>query len=166
MDKNVQLQGGVTMKTKKICETAIIAAIYVVLTMINPISWGVMQFRVSNVMCALPFRDKKYAAGVLLGIGIANAFSPLGMIDVAFGVAAEALCYLLFVWGPLKNTNIATKLISLSIFVSLIIGAELNIVYSAPYFITVFGLFISTIVIVTIGDFAVARPITRVLERM
>lgn len=153
------------MKTKRICETAIIAAIYVVLTMINPISWGAMQFRISNIMCTLPFRDNKYAAGIILGIGIANAFSPLGLIDVAFGVAAETMCYILFVWGPLKNTHISAKLISLSVFVAVIIGAELNIFYSAPYLVTAASLFVSTLAIVTIGDFAVARPIVKTLKK-
>lgn len=150
------------MKSKKMCKTAIVAAIYVVLTMLNPISWGVMQFRISNMMCSLPFRKSEYALGIILGIGISNLFSPLGVIDVFFGVIAETSCYLLFVWGPFKNTNIAIKLISLSLIVATIIGAELHLVYGSPYMATAFGLFISTLVVVSIGDIVLANPITKI----
>ena len=43
----------------EMCRVAIIAAVYVALTMVNPISWGTMQFRVANLVCVLPFIDKK-----------------------------------------------------------------------------------------------------------
>lgn len=39
----------------EMCRVAIIAAVYVALTMVNPISWGTMQFRVANLVCVLPF---------------------------------------------------------------------------------------------------------------
>ena len=71
--------------TKALCQTAVVAALYVALTTLNPLSWGVIQFRVANMLCALPFKDKRYAPAVLLGIAIANATSPFGPVDVLFG---------------------------------------------------------------------------------
>ena len=75
--------------TRALCQTAVVAALYVALTTLNPLSWGAIQFRVANMLCALPFKDKKYAPAVLLGIAIANATSPFGPVDVAFGLMAE-----------------------------------------------------------------------------
>lgn len=54
--------------TKALCQTAVVAALYVALTTLNPLSWGVVQFRVANMLCALPFKDKRYAPAVLLGL--------------------------------------------------------------------------------------------------
>ena len=58
----------------EMCRVAIIAAVYVALTMVNPISWGTMQFRVANLVCVLPFLDRRYSPAILLGVGLANAF--------------------------------------------------------------------------------------------
>ena len=41
--------------TKALCQTAVVAALYVALTTLNPLSWGAVQFRVANMLCALPF---------------------------------------------------------------------------------------------------------------
>ena len=86
--------------TKALCQTAVVAALYVALTTLNPLSWGAVQFRVANMLCALPFKDKRYAPAVLLGIAIANATSPFGPVDVLFGLLAEGTAYALVVWGP------------------------------------------------------------------
>lgn len=83
--------------TKTLCQTAVVAALYVALTTLNPLSWGAIQFRVANMLCALPFRDKRYAPAVLLGIALANAMSPFGPVDVVFGLMAEGTAYALVV---------------------------------------------------------------------
>ena len=89
--------------TKALCQTAVVAALYVALTTLNPLSWGVVQFRVANMLCALPFKDKRYAPAVLLGIAIANATSPFGPVDVLFGLLAEGTAYALVVWVHLED---------------------------------------------------------------
>lgn len=138
-------------KTKDLCICAIVAALYVALTLVNPISWSFMQFRISNMLCALPFFNKKTAPGILAGIAIANMFSPLGVVDVVFGVSAELIAYLLVVWGPLKNIPWAIKAMILSLSVAAIIGIELRLVYFSPLMLNVAGLFVSTFVIVGAG---------------
>ena len=105
--------------TKAICQTAVVAALYVALTTLNPLSWGVIQFRVANMLCALPFKDKRYAPAVLLGIAIANATSPFGPVDVLFGLLAEGTAYALVVWGPWKRLGILWKAVILSLSVAL-----------------------------------------------
>lgn len=126
--------------TKALCQTAVVAALYVALTTLNPLSWGVVQFRVANMLCALPFKDKRYAPAVLLGIAIANATSPFGPVDVLFGLLAEGTAYALVVWGPWKRLGILWKAVILSLSVALFIGVELSMMVGAPFWLTSTGL--------------------------
>lgn len=146
------------MRIKNICLCGIIAALYVALTLINPISWGSLQFRVANILCVLPFVCKKTASGILIGIAIANFFSPLGIVDVLFGIAAEGLAYLLTVWGPGKSFPIVVKVLFLSFCVAAIVGAELTMVYQIPYLVNFVSLFISTLCITGLGAAVMYTP--------
>lgn len=135
----------------EMCRAAIVAAVYVALTMVNPISWGTMQFRVANLVCVLPFLDRRYSPAILLGVGLANAFSPLGIIDVAFGVGTHAMCHALFVFGPGRKLPILAKEAALSIMVAVFIGAELTMLYGVPYAVNAASLFVSTAAILLAG---------------
>lgn len=146
------------MRIKNTCLCGVIAALYVALTLINPISWGSLQFRVANILCVLPFVCKKTASGILIGIAIANFFSPLGVVDVLFGITAEGLAYLLTVWGPGKDFSIVVKVLFLSLCVATIVGAELTLVYQIPYLINLVSLFISTLCITGLGAAVMYTP--------
>lgn len=84
-------------------EAAIIAALYFVLTMaIAPLSYGqlgMMQIRVSEALCVLPFFTPAAIPGLFVGCVLANLFSFLGIVDVIFGslatLAAAAITYLI-----------------------------------------------------------------------
>ena len=74
------------VNTKFLVSTALIAAIYVVMTLaIAPMSFGMVQVRFSEMLMLMAFIDKKYAPGLALGCFIANCFSPFGMMDIVFG---------------------------------------------------------------------------------
>ena len=74
MEKNI------TKRTKELMNTAMVAAVYAVLTLaIAPLSFGMVQVRFSEMLMLLAFFDKKYAPGLILGCFIANCFSPFGM---------------------------------------------------------------------------------------
>ena len=86
MNKNI-------VNTKFLVSTALIAAIYVVMTLaIAPLSFGMIQIRISEVLMLMAFIDKKYAPGLVLGCFIANCFSPFGMMDVVFGLHSGFSC--------------------------------------------------------------------------
>ena len=77
--------------TKFLAVTAMIAALYAVLTLaISPLSYGMIQVRFSEMLMLLAFIDKKYAPGLTLGCFIANCFSPFWMLDIVFGTACTA----------------------------------------------------------------------------
>lgn len=152
------------VKSKELCRTALIAALYVALTMFNPLSWGAIQFRVANVLCAVPLVKRNYAAAVLLGIAIANAASPFGPIDVLFGLAAEGVAYALVVWGPLNRLATEAKAVILSVCVAMIVGAELVLMTGAPFWAVSPGLFVGTIVVVEAGVLILQHtPLERVI---
>lgn len=152
------------MKTKEMCRMALVAALYVALTTLNPLSWGAVQFRVANVLCAIPLVKKNYAPAVLLGIAIANATSPFGPVDVLFGLAAEGIAYAWVVWGPLKWMPAVVKAFILSLCVALIVGSELVLMTGAPFWAVSPGLFVGTIVVVEAGVLILQHtPLERII---
>lgn len=71
---------------------AMIGAIYVVLTLIfAPISYGMIQVRISEALMVLPFFTPAAIPGLFIGCLIANIFGGLGMPDIVFGSLATLL---------------------------------------------------------------------------
>lgn len=85
------------MKLKSLTKTAIIGALYCGLTLIlAPISYGVVQFRISEVLTVLPKFSKSSIAGLTVGCFLANyigmAFmGSAGIIDVVLGTLATLI---------------------------------------------------------------------------
>ncbi|MEI3175151.1 MAG: QueT transporter family protein [Lachnospiraceae bacterium] len=71
---------------------ALIAALYVVLTMLfEPISFGPVQFRISETLVVLPFFTPAAIPGVTIGCFLANLFSGAVVMDVALGSLATLI---------------------------------------------------------------------------
>lgn len=69
-----------------ITRAGVIAAIYVVLTVIlGEKSFGPIQVRISEALTILPFVDTAAIPGVFVGCFLANLFGGLGFVDVVFG---------------------------------------------------------------------------------
>ncbi|MHC1678971.1 MAG: QueT transporter family protein [Candidatus Cryosericum sp.] len=84
--------------TAQITRAALIAAMYIVFTMVPPfsaISYGAVQFRLGEALVLLPFLLDEAVLGVVVGCLVANMFSPFGLIDVVIGTAVTALAALL-----------------------------------------------------------------------
>ena len=68
---------------------ALVGALYAGMTLIlMPISYGPMQFRVSEVLCVLPYFLPETAWGLWIGCVIANIYSAYGILDIVFGSLA------------------------------------------------------------------------------
>ena len=81
-----------TKNTRSIVTTAIVAALYATLTLsLSFISYGPIQFRLSEVMTLLPLFNKKYILGLTLGCFLANLLGPYGVPDIIFGTIAIAI---------------------------------------------------------------------------
>lgn len=126
---------------------AVLAALYVVTTAINPIGYGIVQLRISAVISMLPFFRKEYRLYCIAAVAIANFFSPLGFIDVAAGVLLWTLAYYLI--GRLRNIYVIC--IAAAILSGVIIGAELSLVLKAPFVWNLVSITISQAVVFFIG---------------
>ncbi len=85
---------------RKIAFAAVVAGVYATLTMaLAPISYGPVQFRISEVLCILPFFFPFSVWGLFVGCVIANLLSAYGLLDIVFGSFATllaALCMMAF----------------------------------------------------------------------
>ena len=84
-EKNTTI-GNMTLRNMTI--NSIIAAVYIVLTaLLQPVSFGAIQFRVSEVFNHLVVYNKRYFFGIVVGVFIANLFfSEFLPMDLIFGV--------------------------------------------------------------------------------
>ena len=76
----------------KITQGAVIAALYAVLTVIfAPISFGMMQVRVAEVLTVLPMFTPAAVPGLFVGCIIANLFGGAAVPDIIFGSIATLI---------------------------------------------------------------------------
>ena len=166
------------LTVRDLADIAIVAAIYVVLTItppLNAISYGAFQFRISEMMNFLAFYNPKYIIGVTLGCMIANFFS-FGLIDVVVGGGSTLVFLSLGVWlfskyskDYLFNGLIRKDHFFFSILFSIsmvTIATELYFIADAPFFFTWFttgiGEFASLIVgAIIIGKIGQRIDLTR-----
>ena len=82
--------------TKKLTQAAMIAALYAALTLIlEPLSFGAVQFRVAEALTILPVFASGAVPGLAVGCLIANLLSGAPWFDVVFGTLATLLGALL-----------------------------------------------------------------------
>ena len=113
---------------RDIAKNGIIAALYVVITVLTPaISYLGVQVRLAEMLILLVFFNRKYSFGMILGCLIANIFSPLGWPDIVFGTLATALSCLGICF--MKHLFLAT--LFPVILNGIIVGAELAIIFPA-----------------------------------
>lgn len=86
------MQKNEIFNVKNLTRLALVAALYVVLTLaIYPIEYGPIQCRISEILVLLCFYRKDYASALIVGCLIANLFGPYGLWDVIFGTLATAV---------------------------------------------------------------------------
>lgn len=135
-------------KSKEIVYSALVAALYCVLTVfLAPISFGAIQFRLSEALTLLAVLSPSYIAGLSLGCALSNAIgfmmgaNILGAFDILFGTLATflaAVCSYLFKNVRFKGLPLISALFP-AIFNGIIIGGEICIVllneFSLPVFL-------------------------------
>lgn len=133
--------------TRRITQIALIAAVYAVLTIaLAPISYGNIQFRVSEVLTLLAYFNPVFIPGLTIGTFIANLMSPLGLIDIIFGTLATFIS--VFLMSKMKRLWIASLM---PVLVNgAIIGLELNYLFQLPLWLTMFQVAFGEFVVVTV----------------
>lgn len=119
------------INTRNLITAAVVGALYAVLTMVlAPISYGALQFRVSEVLCILPFFMPFTAWGLFVGCIVANLMSTAGVLDVVFGSLATLITCLCIAWCGKKGNTLKARLLACLMPVvwnGLIVGATLTI---------------------------------------
>ena len=132
---------------QEICLNGLIAAMYAVLTIfLAPISYGSIQFRVSEILVLLCFFNKRYAIGLILGCLIANCFSPTAVLDVPFGTIATALACL----GIMFSKHLLVAISFPVVFNALIIGWELTF-FEQPFWFSALFVGLGELAVMTVG---------------
>lgn len=79
-------------RTKFLTQSAMIAALYVVLVeAFKPISHGIMQIRVAEILTVLPYFTPAAVPGLTIGVLISNIIGPNGPLDIILGTLATLI---------------------------------------------------------------------------
>ena len=158
-------------KAKFITQPAIVAALYVALTLaLSFISYGPIQFRVAEILVLLVFIEKKYFLGLALGCAISNAFSPLGIIDVIVGTSATvvALLFIILIRKFLGDNKKALIIASLGPVISnaIFVGIELTVLFKElPFIVNAAYVALGEFVVVTIVGTIIFPKIRKIIEK-
>ena len=138
-----------------ITKIAIVAALYVVLTVIvSPLSYAGIQLRFSEGLDHLVVFNKRYVWALTIGCFIANLFSPMGIIDIIFGTLetflAAGITYLL---SKISSSIFIKLLISILIntLMMWIIALELHLYNNLPFWPTYGTVALGEFISLTIG---------------
>lgn len=118
----------------KLAFAAVVGALYAILTMVlAPISYGPLQFRISEAMCVLSYFTPAAAWGLFIGCAIANTLSAAGLPDVIFGSLATLIaCLGMSAVGKHMKDSLKSRLLAcfLPVIVNaVIVGAMLTYAY-------------------------------------
>lgn len=81
--------------TRRLCLAAVIAALYAAITIVTaPLSYGLVQFRLSEALIVLCPLAPSLGVGLTLGCFLANLFSTVTALDALIGTLATALACL------------------------------------------------------------------------
>ncbi len=133
----------------------IIAAVYTAVTvMLGYLSYGELQFRVSDAMMILPLVrgiGLEAVVGLTIGGFLGNLTSPFIPWDWLFGplanLAASLLVYLVGRTGLNTYIKVAASTLLAALAISVIVGYELTAIYGLPWLTTVY-IFVSEVVVI------------------
>lgn len=141
--------------TRVIVKTAVIAAIYTVFTLgLSFMSYGNIQFRVSEIMTLLAFFDPIAIGGLTLGCFLANLLGPNGLPDALIGTPATLISVMaIAITGRLTKQSRGGLIIASlwpTVFNGLIIGYLLHKMFNLPLFLTMGEVALGEFVVITL----------------
>lgn len=148
---------------------ALTATVYVTLCYIfGPISFGPIQFRISEVLCLLAIDYPWAILGVSIGCQLVNTFiGGLGMVDIVFGTLSTVIsCLLAYLFR--NRLYMGYPIISALMFVivnALIIGTELAYILNTPKLLFVYMLQVGIgELLVTIIGLPIYKKVKKVID--
>ena len=111
---------------------AMIGAIYALLTLIfAPISYGVIQVRIAEMLMVLPFFTPAAIPGLFVGCVIANIFGGYGILDIVFG----SLATLISAYLVSKISNKYLVPLPQVLINAVVVGMVLHLVLELPFYL-------------------------------
>ena len=164
-----------SMSVRRMAFSAAVAAVYAALTMfLAPISYGPLQFRMSEALCILPFFFPFTAWGLYVGCVIANLLSQFGILDVVFGSLATLVAGLCSAWLGKKHPESWLRCVLSClmpvVFNALIIGGIIALSTADPFnSAPLWLIFAANALQVGLGEavvmFAIGLPLMRILPK-
>jgi len=112
---------------------AMIGAIYAVLTVLfAPISYGMIQVRIAEMLMVLPYFTKAAIPGLFVGCLIANVFGGHGLLDIVFGSLATLISA--YIVSKIDNRYLVP--LPPVIINAVIVGMVLSVVLELPFYLT------------------------------
>ena len=145
-----------------IATSAVIAALYVVLTLpFAQFAFGPIQFRLAEIMVVLPIFTPAAIPGLTLGCFLANLLNPMGpnVIDMIFGSLATLIAAILTRWVYQKTVKlIKTKRNVLALIPPVIVNGLIVGTY-LPFILTSDGQVTGTLIAVNILYVALSEAV-------
>lgn len=146
---------------KFIAESAIIAALYVVTTwLLAPISYGAIQFRISEVLMLLVVLNPKFSFALILGCFISNTTSSLGWYDMVFGTLATVIAIIPMCFIRKMPIAAIFPVLSNAFIVSLELGIAFNL-WNIAYWYNVFTIALGEAVVL----YLLGIPLTSAISK-
>ncbi len=145
---------------KGLAFAAVYASVYyVVSTFLGPLSFSVLNFRLSDSLLALvPVVGMPAVVGHTIGVFVTNIFSPLGPLDLANTIPSFVCSWLIF---RLRNLSVLLGLSIYTIVLGLTVSLLISYVTNIP-FLFAFASVTAGIGIVVIGaGYIIYRAILR-----
>jgi uncharacterized membrane protein len=143
------------ISTRRVVMAALIAAIYAVLTVgLAPISFGVIQFRFSEILKVFVLFDPFLAFGIGLGTFLANTFSPMvgpweliwmPITDMLGGFLAWGLYWLI------RKKSVFPSMILYAITTGLAVGLMLSFFGFGAWYIAALPIIASEMILLIVG---------------
>ncbi|MFT9057209.1 MAG: QueT transporter family protein [Ethanoligenens sp.] len=150
-------------KIRAITTGAVIAALYAAITLLfQPISYGVLQFRISEILTVLPFFTPAAIPGLFIGCIFANIASSLGPIAIIVGSGAT----LLAAWLTYKMPNKWLAPLPPVICNGVIVGIELYFVLHEPLWLTIGSVALGEAVVCFVGGIPLMLGLGKVEHRL
>ena len=133
-------------KIKYLTEAAIVATLYVVLTLVSkPLTFGYVEVRFSEALCVLPFFMPSSVWGLFVGCIISNIFSG-SIVDIIVGSLATLIGAYLASKIKIKWLCPLPTVLSNTVFIPFVIMSYMSEWHTPTYIFSVAGVFVSEMI--------------------
>lgn len=151
-------------KTMFIVRSAVIAALYAALTLaLYPISFGAVQFRVSEALTLLPIVMPEAIPGLFVGCLVSNLIGSATPWDIIFGSLATLIAAIL-TYATRRNKILAAfwPVLCNTVIVGLVLALTLNL----PVFLTMGEVGLGELAVVYTVGMAMLAALKRVPKKL